>query len=124
MFAKFLARHPHRLSPLHHYQLGVIFSFVLGMFFYVVYLVFLENYNLEEMRWGWYYIIPWAVIYITYCLHLRNNTTGKEKINALKRPIIHWVILGISLLYFNAIKINEFQTLMADCYWDFVKKKK
>lgn len=138
MLNKFLGRHPHRLSTLHHYQLGVIFSFVLGMFFYIVYLVFLENYNLEEMRWGWYYIIPWALIYIIYCLHLRNKTTGEDRISPLNRPIAHWVILGISLIYFNVVNINEFQSLhpsfnsafillslfMADSYWDFTNKRK
>ncbi|MEK7643909.1 MAG: hypothetical protein AAB390_01250 [Patescibacteria group bacterium] len=137
MLNKFLGRHPHRLSPLHHYQLGMIFSFVLGMFFYIVYLVLIENYQLEEMRWGWYYIIPWAIIYTIYCLHLRGKINGAVKINALKRPFAHWVILGISLIYFNVIRENEFQSLhpslnaafvlfslfMADSYWDFVKTR-
>jgi len=126
-----------QLSPLHHYQLGIVFLFVFSFCLFVAYLLVLENNNLDQRAWGWYFIVPWTAIYSAYCLRLRNRVTPAERVSPLKRPLGHWIVLGLSIIYFNAVKDSEFQRIypafnfafliftvfLADSYWDFKKLK-
>ncbi len=83
--------------------------------------------------WQWYYTIPWTILYSWKCLTLRNHTKKQERVKPLKRPIVHWVILGIIII---AVQLNPvdleriysidlvfiiFTLFLADSYWDFQK---
>lgn len=120
-------------SELHRYQRGVIFSFVLSLVVFVLYVATVPNKigsNLEQVLGG-----VWLVLYTSYCFKLRTRVPDKDEINEHKRPILHWVLLGIALIYFNIVKPNEFQSLYpivnlgfvlftlfsADAHWDFKK---
>ena len=123
------------LNPLHHYQLGVIFLFIFSFGLFIPYLVLLDLYEVDQKIWGWYFIIPWTILYTLYCLYLRGKIPSGERVSALKRPIGHWAVLGVMIVYLNIIKNSEFQTIypafnfafilfslfIADSYWDFRK---
>ncbi len=81
--------------------------------------------------------ITWLVLYTLYCFHLRNKVEDKENISAYKFPLIHWTLLGVTMIYFNMVRPSDFQFLFpivnigfiiftlfsADAHWDFKKSK-
>lgn len=71
-------------------------------------------------------------LYVIYNLGLRNKITKKERISPVRRPIMHWVALGISslVLYTKSPNLETrpesviiafiiFSLFIADGYWDF-----
>ncbi|KKW41367.1 MAG: hypothetical protein UY92_C0021G0001 [Candidatus Magasanikbacteria bacterium GW2011_GWA2_56_11] len=106
-----------QLSPLHHYQLGIVFLFVFSFCLFVAYLLVLENNNLDQRAWGWYFIVPWTAIYSAYCLRLRNRVTPAERVSPLKRPLGHWIVLGLSIIYFNAVKDLGWEIIIQAYYF-------
>lgn len=120
-------------APLHQYQTGVLISFVLSLAIFVVYIA-LDNDTITastEKIIG----VCWLVLYSIFCLWLRQRIPDGQRVGGLKRPIIHWVLLGIALVYFNIVKPSDFQFLYpiinigfvlftlfsADAHWDFRK---
>ena len=120
-------------TPLHQYQNGILISFVLSLAIFVVYIA-LSNGMITttlEKTVG----ICWLVLYTSFCLWLRRRIPDRKRIGGLKRPIVHWVLLGISLIYFNIVRPSDFQFLYpiinigfvlfalfsADAHWDFRK---
>ncbi len=120
----------HALAPHHRYQLEVIFLFVFGFFLFIPYHIFLEEYGLPTIIWQWYFFWPWMIFYIIYSLRTRRTITRKEAAPPLKRPIGHWILLGLSLIAFHERAAAEtlqsldlmfgiFSLFLADSYWDF-----
>ncbi|HCC13946.1 MAG TPA: hypothetical protein DEP63_04315 [Candidatus Magasanikbacteria bacterium] len=119
--------HPH-----HIYQLEVIFLFFIGFCLFFAYFLIMEYYQLDMATAQWYFVAPWTAIYTLWCLTLRTNIPKDEQITALKRPIIHWMLLGIMLLAYQLEPINlerlysfditffVFTIFLADSYWDFI----
>ena len=80
--------------------------------------------------------VVWLVLYTLYCFHLRAKVADKENISAYKFPLIHWALLGVTMIYFNVVKPSDFQFLYpvinigfiiftlfsADAHWDFKKQ--
>ncbi len=130
---KFLSSSYHILSPHHHYQMTVIFLFVFGFFLIFPFFRLVQIYNLDIQIWQWYFFLPWAVFYSFYCLYQRAKISRPEMRNPLKRPIIHWTLLGIAviLVHSQPVDINNiyaldlgftiFTIFLADSYWDFKK---
>lgn len=126
------------ISAHHRYQLGVIFLFIASFFIFIPYLIFIERQNVDMVTWGWYFIIPWTMVYAALCMHLRSRIGPQERVTPLKRPIAHWAAFGILLIYLNVIQTSEIQRVypainfafivcslfMADSYWDFAELKK
>lgn len=119
---------------LHRYQRGVIFSFVISLAIFVLYVSLLPQLN---PQWEQTAGLVWLALFSLYCLYLRSRVPAKDGVNEHKRPLLHWVILGMTLLYFNVVKPSEFQFLFpivnlgfilftlfsADAHWDFQKFK-
>ncbi len=121
-------------DPLHNYQRGIIFGFVLSLVFFVLYI----SLQLPIINKTTAQIIGslWLIIYVSYGFNLRAKVPNKDSISTYKFPIIHWSLLGVALLYFNVVKPSEFQffypiinlgfiifTLFsADAHWDFKKQ--
>ena len=126
MFAKH-----HTLSSHHRYQLEVIFLFVFGFFLYIPYQILLEELGLDLIVWQWYFFWPWMIFYIFYSLNTRKKIPPEEQTSPLKRPIGHWVLLGISLIALHEqtpspeilqsldLMFGIFSLFLADSYWDF-----
>jgi energy-coupling factor transporter transmembrane protein EcfT len=118
-------------SPLHHYQIGAIFLFVFGFFLFFPFYLFVEKSNLNILDWQWYFFWPWMLFYIIYCLAMRAKIPKEELRNPLKRPIGHWVLLGLTTLaiYLQPTNLHNLQAInlafiiltifVADGYWDF-----
>lgn len=124
--------HKHlNLSPHHHYQLATIFLFVFGFFLFFPYYILMKTYNVAIETYQWYFFWPWMIFYIIYCLRERNKIGPEERVTPLKRPIGHWVLLGLTsiaiLLQPNDLEkmhsLNYafivFSIFIADGYWDF-----
>src|SRR3989344_1338703 len=94
-------------DPLHNYQRGILMSFVLSLVIFVLYI---------SLQLSWMTLVVertvgavWLVLYTLYCFHLRNKVEDKEKISAYKFPLVHWALLGVAMIYFNAVKPSDFQ---------------
>jgi len=80
----------------------------------------------------WYFTIPWTAIFVAWGLTLRGKIPQGERITPLKRPIVHWVLLGIAIIAYQLEPVNLeryysfdltfviFTLFLADSYWDFV----
>jgi hypothetical protein len=125
----------HRLHEHHIYQLEVIFLFVFGFFLLIPYYLIIQEINLDLTIWQWYFVIPWMAFYCFYSLKQRGKIPNNERISPLKRPIGHWVLLGILLIAYHLQPIDYeqmysidiafmiFSLFLADSYWDFEKLK-
>ena len=123
------------LSPHHHYQMTVILLFVFGFFLIIPFYEILKLLNLNIQEWQWYFFIPWMSFYSIYSLMQRSKISNKEKKKPLKKPIIHWIILGVILIFLHIQPTNLenfysldiafiiFTLFLADSYWDFKKIK-
>lgn len=131
---KFHLSHKHlNLSPHHHYQLSVIFLFIFGFFLFFPYYLIMEEFNLDIHLWQWLFFVPWMIFYIYYNLKQRGKILPQEQKNPLIRPIGHWVLLGISIVFLmnqpNDLRDMEsiniafiiFSLFVADGYWDFIE---
>lgn len=129
----FLRKGEQGLHPHHRYQLGVIFGFVLGIIGFFPFYLFIAMTERDMTVFQWYYIVPWLILYLRYVLRLRSSIRSSERINPMKRPIAHWVILGVGLVILHTrpidyetiygldIAFSLFTILLADSYWDFKK---
>ena len=127
--------HKHLLHPHHIYQLEVIFLFVFGFFLIIPYYLIIQQLKLDLSNWQWYFVIPWMIFYCFYSLKQRAKIPSSERVSPLKRPIGHWVLLGIILLAYHLQPIDYekmysldiafliFSIFLADSYWDFEKLK-
>lgn len=80
----------------------------------------------------WYFTLPWTTLYILWCLRIRNQIPAGERISPLKRPLGHWMLLGIALIAYQLEPVNlaryysvdipfaVFTLFLADSYWDFI----
>ena len=119
----------------HHYQMAVIFLFVFGVFLFVPYYLVVDEFNLNMNDYQWYFFIPFLIFYTVYCLKQRSKIGPEERVSPLKRPIGHWILLGIMLIAFHLqpqddylekiqalnIAFAVFSLFLADGYWDFKK---
>lgn len=131
-------KHKHHLSPLHIYQLEIVLLFVFGFFLYTPYEMLIFEYHLDIQTYQWYFFIPWMIIYTLYCLQARAKIQPEEKVNPLKRPIVHWILLGISIIVMQLQPVEDrmtqiiainyafivFSLFLADSYWDFKKYRR
>ena len=131
---KFLSSPYHVLTPHHHYQMTVIFLFVFGFFLVIPYYQMIEILELDIQTWQWYFFWPWVTFYSLYCLFQRTKIKRSEMRNPLKRPIIQWILLGITIILIHTqqetnlndiysldIGFTIFTIFLADSYWDFKK---
>lgn len=119
------------MAPLHRYQRGVLLSFILSLVVFVLYVAAVPNKfsSTVEMYCG----ITWLIAYTSFCLILRSKISDNARVNGLKRPFIHWIILGLMMIYFNIVRPSDFQFLYpiinigfviftlfsTDSHWDF-----
>jgi len=137
-FKRFLSYKHHENFPQHHhYQIAVIFLFVFGVFLFVPYYLLVNEFNLNMNDYQWYFFVPFLIVYIVYCLKERNKIGPEERVIPLRRPIGHWILLGITLIAFHLqpqddylekiqaldISFAIFSLFLADGYWDFKKIK-
>lgn len=126
------------LTPHQDYQMTVFFLFVFFFVLFLAFYIFIDWQELDIMDYQWLYFLPAMIIYSSVCLTERSKIKEIEKINPLKRPIVHWVLLGLSVV---ALQINPnhiffweklaglnlafviFSIFTADSYWDFKKLK-
>ncbi len=125
-----LKPHSH-LLPHHRYQLEVIFLFVAGVFLFYPYWLVVQEYGRDMQIFQWYFFIPWLIFYTLYSLKVRNTIPVREQVTPLKRPIGHWVLLGILLIGFHAQEFYPaplvaidlayvvLTIFLADSYWNF-----
>ena len=118
-------------DPLHNYQRGVLISFVVSLVIFVLYISLqLPGVTIAmEKTIG----AAWLTLYTLYCFQLRAKVADKENISAYKFPLIHWALLGITMIYVNVVRPSDFQFLYpivnigfiiftlfsADAHWDF-----
>lgn len=89
------------------------------------------EFNLDKDFWQWVFFAPWLTFYIIYNLIQRNKISKAEERNPINRPIIHWVLLGLSLLAIQLqpndlekmksinVMFIVFSLFVADGYWDY-----
>ncbi len=130
-----LGVHHRHKTKRYQYQLKVIFLFIAGLFLLFPYYLLLQVYNKDLSVYQWYFIIPWLIIYTLYCLQARNKIPIGYATPASKRPIGHWILLGITMIamHINHVLITNyigldiaflvFSLFLADSYWDFQKEK-
>ena len=78
----------------------------------------MSEYNLDMQTYQWYFFIPWMLFYIIYCLKERIKIGEEERVGPMKRPIIHWIILGLSIVYM-ATQSNDLEKLQS-LYYAFI----
>jgi heme/copper-type cytochrome/quinol oxidase subunit 3 len=132
----FSIRHNH-VNAHHKYQMSVVLWFILYFVLFITYFVYTDKYNADINTYQWYFFIPLMTIYVTYHLKLRNKISPEKRVDPLRRPIMHWIILGISslTLYLEAVNLETrpesliiafiiFTIFAADGYWDFKETTK
>lgn len=119
------------LEPHHRYQLEVVLLFSASLLLLLPYYLIMEEMRVDMHMWQWYFFWPWLIFYTLYSLRIRKKITLAERISPLKRPIVHWVLLGILMVLFhlqpdtlNHLKSVDlmfviFSLFLADSYWDF-----
>lgn len=125
----------HHLPALHRYQLSIIFLFVAGFFLLFPYYTWVKYSGYDLATWQWYFVLPWTALTSLYCLQKRNDIPKRDAVRPIKRPIGHWVLLGIALLMLHIQPIDYeriysvdvafivFSLFLADSYWDFTNRK-
>jgi hypothetical protein len=80
----------------------------------------------------WYFTLPWTALYMYMGLKFREKIPKGERISPLKRPIVHWILLGIAIIAYQLEPVNLmryysfdftfiiFTLFLADSYWDFI----
>jgi hypothetical protein len=123
------------LAPHHKYQLEVIFLFIAGFFLFFPFYYILEMYHLNQQAWQWVFFVPWMAFYAVYSLRTRASIPPEERINPLKRPLVHWILLGLSIVFLHMqptkldhmvsidIAFSIFSLFLADSYWDFTEMR-
>jgi len=132
---KFLSYKHHHLNAHHLYQINVILWFILYFVLFITYFVYTDKFDVDINTYQWYLFVPFMTFYIVYNLWLRNRIPTREEIAPLRRPLIHWILLGISsiFLYTNSVDLEVrpasiilafiiFTLFAADGYWDFKEK--
>ena len=132
---KIISPRYNHLNTHHHYQMSVVLWFILYFVLFITYFVYTDKYNLDINTYQWYFFIPFIIFYTLHNLKLRNKISPEERVDPLKRPIMHWIILGISsiTLYSESINLEYrpesliiafiiFTFFAADGYWDFNEK--
>ena len=130
----FSIRHNH-VNAHHRYQMSVVFWFILYFVLFITYFVYTDKYNLDINTYQWYYFVPLMTAYVIYNLKLRNKILQEERVDPLRRPIMHWIALGISsiVIYLDSVNLETrpesviiafiiFTIFAADGYWDFTEK--
>ena len=126
--------HSHReLTPLHRYQLEVIFLFAAGFFLFFPYYLLLERFHIDVHTWQWYFFWPWMTAYVLYVIRLRARIPESNQQLPQKRAVAHWALLGITLFVTNQgvfsggllssidLAFVIFSLFLADSYWNFRK---
>ena len=135
---KFSSLKHQSLLPHHHYQMTVILLFVFFVFLFVPYYFAMEEFKLDMQEWQWYFFLPLMLFYSVYCLRERSKIQPEERVDPLKRPIAHWVLLGVTILAYQLQPQENqleklaalnfafiiFSIFLADSYWDFRNFKK
>jgi len=132
----FSLRYNH-LNPHHHYQMSVALWFIIYFVSFFVFYVYTDKWNLDINTYQWFFFFPLMTIYTWKNLRLRNKISPEYRVNPLRRPIMHWIVLGISCItiYTNSIHLERrpesiiiafiiFSIFFADGYWDFKKNIK
>ena len=123
---------PHRcLLPHHRYQLEVIFLFTFGLLLFLPFYLAIDEFDINMQTWQWIFFWPWMLFYSLYSLNMRKKIKPEERVSTLKRPIGHWVLLGLAIVAFQIQPQNLnhiysldlmffiFSLFLADSYWDF-----
>lgn len=122
-----------RFLPHHRYQLEIVLFFASGLFLFVPFVLLIQTYGLSMQQWQWAFFWPWMLLYIGYSLTFRNKIPKEEQILPLKRPIGHWVLLGLVVIFLHIdqatlttlrsldLAFLIFTLFLADSYWDFNK---
>jgi len=121
-----------KLCAHHHYQMSIILTYILSIFLFIAFYFILDYKNVDKNTWQWFFFVPWTIIYSWYNLKQRVKIKNNERIKPLKRPIIHWIILGLAILFLLIQPIDLsgrlktldysfiiFTLFVADGYWDF-----
>jgi hypothetical protein len=128
---KFSSLKHHNLSTHHHYQFSVIFLFIFGFFLFFPYYLLMQEFNLNIHLWQWFFFVPWMIFYIYYSLKQRSKIPPQEQKNPLVRPIGHWVLLGLSIVFlmYQPSDLRDMDSIniafiilslfVADGYWDY-----
>ena len=129
---KFLSIKHQPLCPHHHYQMSVILTYILSFLLFVPFYFILDDKGVDKNIWQWLFFIPWLIVYTFYNLKQRTKIKNNERTKPLKRPILHWVILGLAIIFLLSQPINLsgrlitldysfiiFTLFVADGYWDF-----
>ena len=123
----------HELQPHHQYQLEIIFLYVVGIFLFIPYYLILEEFQLNKLEYQWYFFWPFMIFYSVYSLYTRNKITDEEKVNPRKRHMLHWVLIGLIIIFIQTQPTNLarmqsldlsfliFSLFLADSYWNFKK---
>lgn len=132
----FSLRYSH-LNPHHHYQMEVALWFIIYFFGFLIFYVYTDKWDLDINTYQWFFFFPLIIIYILNNFRLRNKISPEHRVNPTRRPILHWIMLGISciMLYTNSIHLEHrpesiilafiiFSIFFADGYWDFKDKIK
>ncbi len=132
---KFWRLIPHHELTIHErYRLEVFFLYVSGFFLLFPFYMFVELYGFDSTVWQWYFFVPWMLFYIVYSLRMRAGIPAREEVKPLKRHIIHWVLLGLTIIFIHLqpsslsdlrsfdYSFMIFTLFLADSYWDFKKK--
>lgn len=119
------------LEPHHRYQLEVIFLFTFSLFLFLPFYLTLEEFSINIQTWQWAFFAPWLMFYGLYSMNMRRKIKPEERISPLKRPIGHWVMLGLAIVFFQIqprtlnhiysldLMFFIFSLFLADSYWDF-----
>jgi hypothetical protein len=127
---KSLVKH-RELEPHHRYQLEIIFLFTVGLLLLLPYYLIMEEFRVNMLDWQWYFFWPWMSFFVLYSMYMRRKIRPEERIKPLKRPIVHWVLLGLVIVFYNLqpgsleklqsidLMFIIFSIFLADSYWDF-----
>ena len=122
------------LEPHHRYQLEVIFLFTFGLLLFLPFYLAINEFDMDLQKWQWVFFWPWMLFYGIYSLNMRKKIKPEERISPLKRPIAHWVLLGLAIIFFQIqphtvehiysldLMFFIFSLFLADSYWDFNSK--
>ena len=119
------------MKILRHYQLDIIFYFLLTLLLTWGSFYLLEQSGRDPHDYEWYIAGPILIAYGLWLWRVRGLINLSERRRLTGRTFIYWILLGIAMFasYITPLPASEywslnilyilFTLLLADSYWDF-----
>jgi hypothetical protein len=119
------------MKLLRHYQLDIIFYFLLALILTWVGFYLAEQFGRDPHDFEWAITLPLLTLYTLWLLRIRSHINPSENRRLNGKTFSYWILLGIIIFtsYATPLSASDFWSVnllyliftlfLADSYWDF-----